>query len=88
VLAKDGLEVRDYVCDVSKAADISRTYEKVVADFGKVDMLVNNAGTSRAMAFETVTDEIWQEDLDLKLFAAIQLAGLARHARAQMGPHH
>src|ERR1700737_1853334 len=38
-LAKDGLEVRDYVCDVAKAADISRTYEKVVADFGKVDVL-------------------------------------------------
>src|SRR5260370_23235243 len=75
-LAKDGLEVRDYVCDVAKAADISRTYEKVVADFGKVDVLVNNAGTSRAMAFETVTDEIWQEDLDLKLFAAIRLSRL------------
>ena len=75
-LAKDGLEVRDYVCDVSKAADISRTYEKVAADFGKVDVLVNNAGTSRAMAFETVTDEIWQEDLDLKLFAAIRLSRL------------
>jgi 3-oxoacyl-[acyl-carrier protein] reductase len=75
-LAKDGIEVRDYVCDVAKAADISRTYEKVVADFGKVDVLVNNAGTSRAMAFETVTDEIWQEDLDLKLFAAIRLSRL------------
>ena len=75
-LAKDGLEVRDYVCDVAKAADISRTYEKVAADFGKVDVLVNNAGTSRAMAFETVTDEIWQEDLDLKLFAAIRLSRL------------
>ena len=39
-------------------------------------MLVNNAGTSRAMAFETVTDAIWQEDLDLKLFAAIRLSRL------------
>jgi NAD(P)-dependent dehydrogenase (short-subunit alcohol dehydrogenase family) len=54
----------------------SRKYEKVAADFGKVDMLVNNAGTSRAMAFDTVTDEIWQEDLDLKLFAAIRLSRL------------
>jgi NAD(P)-dependent dehydrogenase (short-subunit alcohol dehydrogenase family) len=41
-----------------------------------VDVLVNNAGTSRAMAFETVTDEIWQEDLDLKLFAAIRMSRL------------
>jgi NAD(P)-dependent dehydrogenase (short-subunit alcohol dehydrogenase family) len=71
-LAKDGLEVRDYVCDVSRAADISSTYEKIAGHFGKVDVMVNNAGTSRAMSFETVTDEMWQQDLDLKLFGAIR----------------
>jgi NAD(P)-dependent dehydrogenase (short-subunit alcohol dehydrogenase family) len=76
LLAKDGLEVRDYVCDVSRAADIAGTYEKVIADFGRIDVLVNNAGTSRAMPFETVSDEIWQEDLDLKLFAAIRFSRL------------
>ena len=76
-LAKAKLEVRDYVCDVSKAADISSTYEKIVADLGKIDILVNNAGTSRAMAFEGITDEVWQQDLDLKLFAAIRFSRLA-----------
>ena len=75
-LAKDRLEVRDYVCDVAKAADIARTYDSVVKDFGRIDVLVNNAGTSRAMPFETVTDEIWQQDLDLKLFAAIRFSRL------------
>jgi NAD(P)-dependent dehydrogenase (short-subunit alcohol dehydrogenase family) len=75
-LAKDGIEVRDYVCDVSKAGDIAKIHDKVTADLGPVDVLVNNAGTSRAMAFETVTDEIWQEDLDLKLFAAIRFSRL------------
>src|SRR6202008_8718 len=60
----------------SKAADITRTYEKVAAELGPVDVLVNNAGTSRAMAFETVTDEMWQDDLDLKLFAAIRFSRL------------
>jgi 3-oxoacyl-[acyl-carrier protein] reductase len=36
-LVKDGLTVRDYVCDVSRAADISSTFEKIVKDFGKVE---------------------------------------------------
>jgi 3-oxoacyl-[acyl-carrier protein] reductase len=76
-LASERLDVRDYVCDVSKTADISNAYERIVTDFGKIDILVNNAGTSRAMPFETVTDEIWQEDLDLKLFAAIRFSRLA-----------
>jgi 3-oxoacyl-[acyl-carrier protein] reductase len=75
-LAKDGLAVRDYVCDVSKAADISKAHEKIVADLGPVDVLVNNAGTARTMAFENISDEAWQEDLDLKLFAAIRFSRL------------
>src|ERR1700710_1834358 len=76
-MAKDGLEVRDYVCDVSKAADIAKAHETIIADFGRIDILVNNAGTSRAMAFEGITDEVWQQDLNLKLFAAIRFSRLA-----------
>src|SRR6185436_19457016 len=76
LLAKDGIEVRDYVCDVAKAADIVKTHEKITADLGPVDILVNNAGTARTMAFENISDEAWQEDLDLKLFAAIRFSRL------------
>jgi NAD(P)-dependent dehydrogenase (short-subunit alcohol dehydrogenase family) len=75
-LAKDGLVVRDYVCDVSKAAAITKAHNQIVADFGKIDVLVNNAGTARTMAFENISDEAWQEDLDLKLFAAIRFSRL------------
>ena len=76
LLAKDGLEVRDYVCDVSKASDIAKAHDKIAADLGPVDILVNNAGTARTMAFENISDEAWQEDLDLKLFAAIRFSRL------------
>ena len=76
LLAKDGIEVRDYVCDVSKASDIAKAHEKIAADLGPVDILVNNAGTARTMAFENISDEAWQEDLDLKLFAAIRFSRL------------
>jgi NAD(P)-dependent dehydrogenase (short-subunit alcohol dehydrogenase family) len=62
--------------DVAKAADIQRVYDQVMKAFGKIDILVNNAGTSRTGAFETVTDEMWREDFDQKLFAAIQLIRL------------
>jgi 3-oxoacyl-[acyl-carrier protein] reductase len=75
-LAKDGLDVRDYVCDVSKAADIAKAHEKISADLGGIDILINNAGTARTMAFEAISDEAWQEDLDLKLFAAIRFSRL------------
>ena len=61
---------------MSKADDIQRTYDAVVKAFGKVDILINNAGQSRAMPTEQITDEIWHDDLELKLFAAIRLTRL------------
>jgi NAD(P)-dependent dehydrogenase (short-subunit alcohol dehydrogenase family) len=68
--------VAAFPCDVSKAEQCQAAYDAAMRAFGKIDILVNNAGTSRAMPFEQITDEIWQEDLDLKLFAAIRLCRL------------
>jgi 3-oxoacyl-[acyl-carrier protein] reductase len=62
--------------DMSKAADIQRAYDEVIKAFEKVDIIVNNAGTSRAMPFDKVTDEVLQDDLDLKLFGAVRLIRL------------
>jgi NAD(P)-dependent dehydrogenase (short-subunit alcohol dehydrogenase family) len=63
-------------CDVSKAADIARAYDGVMAAHGKIDILVNNAGQSQRGRIEDVSDAAWQADLDLKLFAAIRLGRL------------
>src|ERR1700694_2181414 len=63
--------------DVAKAADIKRIHAEATKAFGQVDILVNNAGVSRSGAFETLTDERMQEDLDQKLFAAVRLTRLA-----------
>ncbi|UYN94560.1 MAG: SDR family oxidoreductase [Enhydrobacter sp.] len=74
---KTNAKIEAYSCDVAKAQPIADTWKRVTADFGKVDVVVNNAGISHAKPFDTVTDEDWQGDLDLKLFAAIRLCRLA-----------
>lgn len=72
--------------DVSTAADCERIVESVTKQFGGLDILVNNAGTSMARSFESVDDDAWQADLDLKLFAAIRLIRLAiPHMRTNGG---
>jgi len=63
-------------CDVSKAAAVEAACKQVNAEFGKVDIFVNNAGQSTRGPSETITDEMWQADLDLKLFAQIRFARL------------
>ena len=64
-------------CDVANAASIQQGYNQVMAELGRIDIVVNNAGQSRTGPFESITDQIWQDDIDLKLFAAIRLARLA-----------
>ncbi len=64
-------------CDMTDADQIKSAFETVVGAFGKVDILVNNAGTSRRGNFEEITDEMWNEDLGVKLFGAIRITRLA-----------
>jgi 3-oxoacyl-[acyl-carrier protein] reductase len=63
-------------CDVSQMAPIKAAYDRVMSEFGKVDIFVNNAGQSTRGPSETLTDEMWQADLDLKLFAQIRFCRL------------
>jgi 3-oxoacyl-[acyl-carrier protein] reductase len=62
--------------DVARADDIKRVYEEAMQALGKIDIVVNNAGTSNTGAFEALTDERLQQDLDQKLFAAVRLTRL------------
>ncbi|HEX7037373.1 MAG TPA: SDR family oxidoreductase, partial [Pseudomonadales bacterium] len=71
--APDGAAIAGFCCDVSDPAQIEVAVANVRERFGPVDILVNNAGQSAAAPFESITDEAWQADLDLKLFAAIRL---------------
>ncbi|MGF6573665.1 3-oxoacyl-[acyl-carrier protein] reductase [Paraburkholderia sp. GAS333] len=63
-------------CDVTKADAIASAYSDVMNVFGKIDIVVNNAGIAQTGPFASISDETWQADLDLKLFAAIRLTRL------------
>lgn len=75
-LAKEG-KVVGIAADVSKAEDCARIFATTAKELGRGDVLVNNAGTHQNGPFEAASDEIWQADFDLKLFAAIRLSRAA-----------
>jgi 3-oxoacyl-[acyl-carrier protein] reductase len=62
--------------DVGTAGGVQRAYDEAMAAFGKVDIMINNAGTSRAGPFEAMSDDVLQTDLELKLFAAVRFCRL------------
>jgi NAD(P)-dependent dehydrogenase (short-subunit alcohol dehydrogenase family) len=69
-------KVAGIAANVASADGIKHAYDEAMDAFGKLDIVVNNAGTSNTGPFEALTDEVMQQDLDLKLFGAIRLTRL------------
>src|SRR5690625_1213042 len=61
------------VCDITKPEDIKQLVDKTVELYGKVDILINNAGGPSAGRFEDFTDEDWQYAYELNLLSFIRL---------------
>lgn len=58
--------------DVTDRATITRVVSRALDRFGRIDILVNNAGTSMAKPFEAVSEDEWEADFNLKVWAAIR----------------
>lgn len=58
-------------CDVTSQAEVDAMVERLVEAWGRVDVLVNNAGQSLAAPFEEVTAEMWDQDTRLKVWGQI-----------------
>ncbi len=80
-----GGQILALATDVRKGDEVQRFVDAIVAQWGGIDILVNNAGTSAASAFEMVDDQAWQEDIDLKLMAAVRLCRLVIPLMKQRG---
>ncbi|NKB55716.1 MAG: SDR family oxidoreductase [Alphaproteobacteria bacterium] len=70
-------KIEGFVCDMSDSSAIGPMHDAVLDALGPVDIVVNNAGSSQRGAFLDITDEMWRNDLELKLFGAIRLTRLA-----------
>ena len=53
--------------DVSSAGDVSRLFDAVRSEYGRLDVLVNNAGTSQPKTILEMTEEDWDFIIDTNL---------------------
>ena len=69
-----GANVLALNADVSKAGDVNRLVQSGIERFGRIDILVTNAGGPPAGQFESFTLEQWEAATRLTLYSAIELA--------------
>lgn len=53
--------------DVSQAASVSQMFKEIKSRWGKLNILVNNAGIVKFSDFESITEEDWDKILDVNL---------------------
>lgn len=66
------------ICDVMKAEDVQATVDETIKTFGKIDVLINNAGISWGAMPEEMPLAQWQKVIDVNLtgcFVFAQTAG-------------
>jgi 3-oxoacyl-(acyl-carrier-protein) reductase len=62
-----GVECRAYHDDASSVEETERAVKQVVADFGPIHILVNNAGITRDKSFLKMSKEMWDEVVHVNL---------------------
>jgi NAD(P)-dependent dehydrogenase (short-subunit alcohol dehydrogenase family) len=80
-----GADILTVSADVSRAPGCEDVVAATLSQFGGIDILLNNAGTSAAGAFEKVGDEAWQADFDLKVMGAVRMSRLVIPHMKQRG---
>lgn len=82
--AADELGATGLVCDVRSTADVDSAVTRAVADTGRVDIIVNNAGILSDHRLWRLSDEDWEEVLASHLGGTFRLTRAATPAlRAQ-----
>jgi len=73
ILKGTGRQGRFIVADMSKRDEAKRLAAKSIELLGRVDILVNNAGTNKPQAIDEITDETWDEVLEINLSSIMAL---------------
>jgi 3-oxoacyl-[acyl-carrier protein] reductase len=86
IKAATGVDVLAVPCDMARGDDIRRFVAQTVERFGRLDIVVNNAGGPPLGSFEKHSDEVWQAALDQNLLSVVRTVREALpHLRRQGG---
>lgn len=68
-LRRKGKDVDIFKADVSKREDVKKLVNYIITKYGKIDVLINNAGIDQEMLFQDITDEDWNTIININLYS-------------------
>jgi len=79
-IRKQGGKAKSFQADVADRSTVRNMIQGIVADFGGLNIVVNNAGLAIRKPFKDTTPEEWRSQIDVNLLGAIQICH-------ESGPH-
>lgn len=85
-LDKEGIPQHSIVADVSKEADNHKMIQETIDQYGKIDVLINNAGISMRALFEDLELDVIKKVMDINFYGTLYATKIALpHIIAQKG---
>lgn len=69
-----GVETLSVKCDITDTEAVNAMVDAALAKFGRVDILINNAGTGAVAPAEDITDEQFANEMNIDLFGSFKVA--------------
>ena len=74
ITEKFGVETLPLKCDITDTDNVNETVAKAMEKFGRIDILINNAGTGAVAPAEDITDEQFGNECNIDLFGSFRVA--------------
>jgi gluconate 5-dehydrogenase len=69
-----GVEAFPIRCDITSTEQVEETVAKALAHFGRIDIVINNAGTGAVAPAEDITDSQFENEMQIDLFGSFRVA--------------
>ena len=69
-----GVKALPICCDITSTEGVEAAVDQILKEFGRIDILINNAGTGAVAPAEDITDEQFYNEVNIDLFGTFRLA--------------
>lgn len=81
-----GVRAIGVACDITDTEQCERGVDTILDEFGRIDILINNAGTGAVAPAEDITDKQFENEMNTDLFGSFRMArAIARKAMLPSG---
>jgi NAD(P)-dependent dehydrogenase (short-subunit alcohol dehydrogenase family) len=87
-LGKQGIDATPFTCDISDHSEVQLLVERVIHQFGRIDILINNAGFIKVGPLDSFTDADFEYAMKVMFWAPVNVTfAVLPHMRTQRSGH-